>query len=80
MQNEQEALEVFSETHLHKTTLEQAKSIINETCSLWFKQHSSLLPDARWIHIIWQEANDICILFEDNTFYYSWSWDKSAFF
>lgn len=80
VQNEQEALEVFSETHLHKTTLEQAKSIINKTCPLWFKQHSSVLPDARWTHIIWQEANDICIIFEDDVQYYVWNWDKSAFF
>ena len=75
--NKSDALEVFSDTHLYKTSLDEAKQLINKTCPNWYKENQNIIPQAKWTHIIWQEANDIYIIFEDDASYSAWSWDKS---
>ena len=70
-----EAEEIFTSTHLYKVSNEQAKQKIKLCCSEWFDENESLIPLAKWSHIIWDDKNDVFITFEDEEFYYGWGWD-----
>ena len=75
--NEMDAEELFTETHLYKVSLDEAIELIEKTNPNWYKNHQNLIPNAKWTHVIWQESHDIYIIFEDEFYYYAWSWDKS---
>jgi hypothetical protein len=70
-----DAEEIFTSTHLYKVTLQEAKDKIKQTDSQWFDEHKDLIPNAKWSHIIWNDENDIFIIFEDEEMYYGWGWD-----
>ncbi len=76
--NEIDALELVSATHLYKVTLEQGHEKIKEICPQWYQKHKQLIPEAKWTHIIWDDANDVFITFEDEQQYYAWGWDTVA--
>lgn len=73
--NQIQAEEIFTSTHLYKVTIAEAKEKIQKCCPAWFKQHQCLIPDAKWSHIIWNDKTDVFITFEDDEFYYGWGWD-----
>lgn len=75
--NQAEAEEIFSSTHLFKETFQQAKDKIKQLCPQWYEKHHELIPDAQWIHTIWNDENDVFILFEDDEMYYGWGWDST---
>ena len=74
--NQTDAEEIFSSTHLFKSNYNDAKNKIMKCCPQWFSQHENLIPDAKWINIIWDDTNDVFILFEDEKYYYGWGWDS----
>lgn len=76
--NEVEAQELVSATHLYQITLEQAHEKITRHCPQWYQQHKELIPEAKWVHLIWDDENDVFILFEDEERYYAWGWDTVA--
>ena len=73
--NQTQAEEIFTSTHLYKVTLEKAKEKIKQTTPNWFDEHADLIPNAKWSHIIWNDSNDVFITFEDEERYYGWGWD-----
>jgi hypothetical protein len=73
--NQTQAEEIFSSTHLYKVSIDEAKEKIKQRCADWFSKHENLIPDATWTNIIWNDDNDVFILFEDTDYYYGWSWD-----
>jgi hypothetical protein len=72
-----DAEEIFSSTHLYNIDYDAAKSKIQQCCPAWYQDNQQLIPKAKWIHIIWNDATDVFILFEDAQFYYAWGWDTS---
>lgn len=73
--NQSEAEEIFTSTHLYKLSNTEAKHKIKYLCPKWLNEHENLLPDAQWTHVIWDDDNDVFIIFEDEDFYYGWGWD-----
>jgi hypothetical protein len=73
--NQTDAEEIFSSTHLYKVSLDEAKEKIKECCVDWFSKNKNLIPDAKWTNIVWNDENDVFILFEDADYYYGWGWD-----
>ena len=71
-----DALEIFTSTHLHQINLEATHTKIKQRCPQWYIENSNLLPQAKWTHIIWNDENDLLIVFEDENNYYAWSWDS----
>ena len=70
-----QAEEIFTFTHLYKTNYDDAKLKIKTCCPQWFIEHEKLIPVAKWTHIVWDDDNDVFIIFEDDEFYYGWGWD-----
>jgi hypothetical protein len=75
--NQIQAEEVFTLTHLYKVTLQEAKEKILACCPDWYADNKQLIPDAKWTHIIWNDSNDVFIMFEDKDMYYGWGWDTT---
>ena len=75
--NQLQAEEVFTSTHLYKVTLQEAKEKIQAFCPEWYAENYQLIPDAKWTHVIWNDSNDVFILFEDEDMYYGWGWDTT---
>lgn len=73
--NLENAEEIFSTTHLIKVTNEEAKEKIKQCCLSWYEKNHDLIPEAIWVHITWNDDNDVFILFEDDNYYYGWGWD-----
>jgi len=71
-----DAEEIFTSTQLIKVTIDEANEKIQKCCPEWFLEYEYLLPDATWIHLIWNDENDVFILFEDDERYYGWGWDS----
>ncbi|MCF6288354.1 MAG: hypothetical protein L3J53_03845 [Proteobacteria bacterium] len=73
--NQTDAEEILTSTHLYKVTLEEAKAKIQLTTPKWYEKHKNLIPNAKWSHIIWNDKNDVFIIFEDDDKYHGWGWD-----
>ncbi|MFK8012243.1 MAG: hypothetical protein AB8B80_09400 [Marinicellaceae bacterium] len=73
--NQLQAEEIFASTHLYKINYSQALKKIKSICPVWFKDNNTKLPNAKWIHTIWDDKNDVFLIFEDDEFYYGWGWD-----
>ena len=72
-----DAEEIFSSTHLYSINHHEARAKIKQCCPTWYTDNQQLIPDAKWMHIIWNDATDVFILFEDDKYYYGWGWDTS---
>jgi hypothetical protein len=72
-----DAEEIFSSTHLYSIDYDAAKEKIQQCCPTWYKDNQALIPISKWIHIIWNDATDVFILFEDEQCYYAWGWDTT---
>ena len=75
--NQIEAEEIFSSTHLYKVTGDEAKAKIKSCSPDWYRENHTLIPEAKWRHIIWNDSNDVFVLFEDEEMYYGWGWDST---
>ena len=75
--NQIESEEIFSSTRLYKVSLDEAKAKINSCCPQWFENNKDLIPKAKWTHMLWNDDNDVFILFEDEEKYYGLSWDTT---
>ena len=75
--NQTDAEEIFTSTHLYKSSLEEVHTKIKSICPEWYLENQNLLPKAKWTHIIWNDANDVFITFEDEERYYGWGWDTT---
>lgn len=75
--HDSQAEEILRATHLYKSNTQQAKQKIQSCCPQWLAEHENLIPACKWVHVIWQEDNDVFILFEDDKFYYGWGWNCS---
>ena len=73
--NQTQAEEILASTHLYKVTIEEAKYKIKNCCPNWYEKHQELIPQAKWTNIVWNDKNDVFILFEDEEYYYGWGWD-----
>lgn len=72
-----QADEIFTSTHLYKVSLDEAKEKIKACCPDWYSHNHALIPNAKWTHVIWNDDNDVFILFEDEEMYYGWGWDST---
>lgn len=75
--NQTDADEIFSATHLYKTSLKGAVEKIKQITPNWYEQNHKLIPNAKWVHFIWDDINDVFITFEDDDAYFGWSWDST---
>ena len=75
--DQRQAEEIFTSTHLYKVNIDQAKEKIKACCPEWYAENQKLIPDAKWTNIIWNDSNDVFILFEDEEMYYGWGWDTT---
>ena len=73
--NLNQAQEIFSSTHLYKIDFTLATALIKEHANDWYQQHQQLIPNAKWINQIWNDDNDVLIVFEDDEYFYAWGWD-----
>ncbi len=76
--NQQQADEIISITHLHQLSLNEVHEKIKRRCPHWYAQHNDLLPQAKWAHVIWEDDNDLFMIFEDEDQYFAWNWDSMA--
>lgn len=76
----EEADEIFTATQFIDMDLAEARQMINKINSGWYEENSHLIPDAKWVHVIWDDENDVFLLFEDEQKYYAWSWDINSSF
>lgn len=72
-----QAEEIFTSTHLYKVSTAEAKKKIKDCCPDWYSENHTLIPEAKWRHIIWNDDNDVFIMFEDEEMYYGWGWDTT---
>lgn len=76
----EEADEIFTATQFIDMDLEEARAKIKSINSEWYMENSHLIPDAKWTHIIWDDEDDVYLLFENEEKYYAWSWDINSGF
>ena len=75
-----EAEEIFTATQFIDIEISHAKQKIKEIYPDWFEENQNLIPNPKWTHVIWEDDNDVYMVFEDEEKYYAWSWDVNSAF